>query len=203
VALHQALIPNWTSPAFNKFVDATRALVDELANTTTARDGKEEMQRCDEIFRQICWLEQRFWPEVDGMGEEDEGAQLGGPAHMGPMGAGLDNGMNNNSMGNNHMGNQNMGSQNMNNGPINAGRMNSNSMNNNMGSSNMNGSIGAQMNRASMSGPMMGGQGMGNQNMSGQGMGGAAMNDDDGTPGNDDGRCNTIFANSSLEGQGS
>ncbi|KAJ4339679.1 hypothetical protein N0V87_003120 [Didymella glomerata] len=197
------LIPNWTSPAFNKFVDATRALVDELANTTTARDGKEEMQRCDEIFRQICWLEQRFWPEVDGMGEEDEGAQLGGPAHMGPMGAGLDNGMNNNSMGNNHMGNQNMGSQNMNNGPINAGRMNSNSMNNNMGSSNMNGSIGAQMNRASMSGPMMGGQGMGNQNMSGQGMGGAAMNDDDGTPGNDDGRRNTIFANSSLEGQGS
>jgi hypothetical protein len=196
VALHQALIPNWTSPAFNKFVDATRALVDELANTTTARDGKEEMQRCDEIFRQICWLEQRFWPEVDGMGEEDEGVQLGGPAHMGPMGAGLNNGMNNNSMSNNHMGNQNM-----NGGPINAGRMNSNTMNNNMGSNSMNGPIGSQMNRASMSGPMMGGQGMNNQNMSGQGMGSAVMNDSDGTPGNDDGRSNPIFANSGLEGQ--
>lgn len=197
MALHQALIPNWTSPAFNKFVDATRALVDELANTTTARDGKEEMQRCDEIFRQICWLEQRFWPEVDGMGEEDEGAQLVGPAHMGPMGAGLANGLNSNSMSNNHMGNQNMS-----NGPINAGRMNSGTMNNNMGSTNMNGPMSSQMNRGSMSGSMIGGQGMSNQNMSGQGMGGAGMNDDNGSPGNDDGRPNSIFANSGLEGQG-
>jgi hypothetical protein len=48
---------------------------------------------------------------------------------------------------------------------------------------------------------MMGGQGMNNQNMSGQGMGSAVMNDSDGTPGNDDGRSNPIFANSGLEGQ--
>ncbi|KAF1930449.1 heme oxygenase-like protein [Didymella exigua CBS 183.55] len=187
VALHQALIPNWTSPAFNKFVDATRALVDELANTTTARDGKEEMLRCDEIFRQICWLEQRFWPEVDGMGEEDEGAQLGGPEHIGPMGAGLDNGMRNTSMSNNDMRNQNTNS-----GPINASRINSNAMNNSMGRNNMNGQLGLQMNRASMN----------NQNMSGQGMSATVMNDDDGTPGNDDGRNNSIFANSGLEGLG-
>lgn len=92
IALHQALIPNWTSPAFSKFVDATRALVDELANITTTRDGKEEMVRCEEIFRQICWLEERFWPDVDGMGEQDESARLG-PV-MGPMGAGINNGMN-------------------------------------------------------------------------------------------------------------
>ena len=104
VALHQALIPNWTSPAFSKFVDATRALVDELANITTTRDGKEEMTRCEEIFRQICWLEERFWPDVDGMGEEDESARLGssglGPMGAGPVGmgtgsVGMDNGMNN------------------------------------------------------------------------------------------------------------
>lgn len=82
VALHQALIPNWTSPAFAKFVDATRALVDELANITTTRDGKEEMQRCEEIFRQTCWLQQRFWPDVDGMGEE--AARAMGPPRMGP-----------------------------------------------------------------------------------------------------------------------
>jgi thiaminase len=92
VALHQALIPNWTAPAFSKFIDATRALVDELANTTTARDGKEEMLRCEEIFRQICWLEERFWPDVDGMGEEDESGRLG-PANMGSMGANMDNGI--------------------------------------------------------------------------------------------------------------
>ncbi|KAK3060053.1 hypothetical protein LTS18_009450 [Coniosporium uncinatum] len=71
-ALHQSLIPNWTSPAFSKFVDACRALVDELANSTTSPNGKEEMQRCEQVFRQICWLEERFWPDVDGMGEEDE-----------------------------------------------------------------------------------------------------------------------------------
>lgn len=95
MALHQALIPNWTSPAFAKFVDATRSLVDELANSTTAPNGKEEMSRCEELFRQICWLEERFWPDVDGMGEEDETARLG-PSNMGPMSAPvatMDNGM--------------------------------------------------------------------------------------------------------------
>ncbi|KAF2729302.1 heme oxygenase-like protein [Polyplosphaeria fusca] len=87
VALHQALIPNWTSPAFSKFVDACRALVDELANNAPGRDGKEEMYRCEEIFRQICWLAERFWPDVDGMGEEDESARLG--PSMGGMGSGV------------------------------------------------------------------------------------------------------------------
>lgn len=91
VALHQALIPNWTSPAFSKFIDASRALVDELANITTARDGKEEMTRCEEIFRQICWIGERFWPDVNGMGEGDDP-----PRHapsIGPMTANMENGM--------------------------------------------------------------------------------------------------------------
>lgn len=192
MALHQALIPNWTSPAFNKFVDATRALVDELANTTTARDGKEEMSRCDEIFRQICWLEQRFWPEVDGMGEDNDRAQLTGAAHMGPMGAALNNGMNSNAMTNNRISNQNM-----NNGPINRARINSNAMNSNMGA-NLNGQMGPQMSRPNMTGTMMGGQ-----DMSGQAMSGSTMSGDDGTPGNDDGRTNSMFSNSGLEGQSS
>ncbi|KAF2202046.1 heme oxygenase-like protein [Delitschia confertaspora ATCC 74209] len=126
IALHQALIPNWTSPAFAKFVDATRALVDELANTNTTRDGKEEMVRCEEVFRQICWLEERFWPDVDGMGEEDETGRLGGAAigNMGPPVAPMDNGMNSsqmgsqmgNNMGNSQMGNNDMGSSSMANG---------------------------------------------------------------------------------------
>lgn len=85
VALQQALIPNWISPAFSKFVDATRALVDELANITTTRDGKEEMQRCEEIFRQTCWLKQKFWPSVDGMGEENESSRLSGTSMPPPM----------------------------------------------------------------------------------------------------------------------
>ena len=49
------------------------------------------MSRCEEIFRQICWLEERFWPEVDGMGDNNESARMGPP--MGPMSAGLDNSM--------------------------------------------------------------------------------------------------------------
>lgn len=64
------------------------------------------MVRCEEIFRQICWLEERFWPNVDGMGEQDESgrmtqAPLGsmGPT-MGsmngqPLNNGINRGMNN------------------------------------------------------------------------------------------------------------
>lgn len=40
-------------------------------------NGKEEMDRCQEVFTQICWLAERFWPDVDGMGEEDESGRLG------------------------------------------------------------------------------------------------------------------------------
>lgn len=154
IALHQALIPNWTSPAFSKFVDATRALVDELANITTTRDGKEEMLRCEEIFRQICWLEQRFWPDVDSMGDDADDADADvktGPAGMGSMGPGmpglntqgLGHGMSHGMQGQNMGGMSSMGSAingpmrgNMNapvNGPIN-GPMNSNNMNGPMAS---------------------------------------------------------------------
>ena len=118
MALHQALIPNWTSPAFSKFVDATRVLVDELANTTTSPNGKEEMLRCEEVFRQICWLEERFWPDVDGMGEEDESARLaGGAGGMSGVGVGQGGGMGSSgmgsSMGSSGMGNSSMGSSSM------------------------------------------------------------------------------------------
>ena len=113
MALHQALIPNWTSPAFSKFVDATRVLVDELANTTTSPNGKEEMLRCEDVFRQICWLEERFWPDVDGMGEEDESARLaGGAGSMSGVGVGQGGGMGSSSMGSG-MGSSGMGSSGM------------------------------------------------------------------------------------------
>ncbi|KAJ4364168.1 hypothetical protein N0V83_009623 [Neocucurbitaria cava] len=146
IALHQALIPNWTSPAFHKFVDATRALVDELANNTTTRDGKEEMVRCEEIFRQICWLEQRFWPDVNGMGEENENPRLG--PGLGPMGASIDSGMNGGM--NNQMASGMAGPS-----------MSSNGMNGNgMGAlNNMNGSMNGPMS-AGMNGPgVNGGEG--------------------------------------------
>ncbi|KAF2465306.1 heme oxygenase-like protein [Lindgomyces ingoldianus] len=181
IALHQALIPNWTSPAFSKFVDATRALVDELANITTTRDGKEEMTRCEEIFRQICWLEERFWPDVDGMGEEDESARLGptslGPTSLGPISSGvggMDSGMN---------------------GP----GMNGPGMNGSMNNSGMNG--------PGMSGPGMGGSGMNapgmnNQGMNSSSMNGPGMNGGDGTPVGDGRNSFGLPNGSGLDGVG-
>jgi hypothetical protein len=199
VALHQALIPNWTSPAFSKFVDATRALVDELANITTAHDGKEEMIRCEEIFRQICWLEERFWPDVDGMGEVDETARLG-QAGLGPLGAGvgdLDNmdtpGLNSPSMNGPSMNGPSMNGPSMNgpsmngpmnppmNGPMNPpmnGPMSGPGMNNGMGGSNMNA---PSMNGNGMNGNSMNGNGM-NNSMNNSGMNGSGMNNGNGTP---------------------
>lgn len=53
-------------------MDACRGLVDELAISPTIANGKEEMMRCEQVFRQVCWLAERFWPDVDGMGEEDD-----------------------------------------------------------------------------------------------------------------------------------
>lgn len=73
-ALHQSLIPNWTSPAFAKFVDACRAVVDELANAQTSGNGREEMARCEGAWKQVLWLWEKSWPDVDGMGEESESA---------------------------------------------------------------------------------------------------------------------------------
>jgi len=75
-ALHQSIIPNWTSPAFTKFVDAIRAVVDELANAQTSGNGREEMTRCESAWMQVLWLWERSWPDVDGMGEEDESATV-------------------------------------------------------------------------------------------------------------------------------
>jgi hypothetical protein len=131
-----------------------------LANITTTRDGKEEMARCEEVFRQICWLEERFWPDVDGMGEQDESSRMGPP--MGPMGTGIENGgmpnglpltINNGMAGPSGM-NQNGNGINMHgnsvgggsiNGPVNNGSMNgpmnNGSMNGPMNNSNVNGSM--------------------------------------------------------------
>ncbi|KAF2119519.1 hypothetical protein BDV96DRAFT_347901 [Lophiotrema nucula] len=142
VALHQALIPNWTSPAFAKFVDASRSLVDELANITTTRDGKEEMDRCEEIFKQICWLAERFWPDVDGMGEEDESGRLGagmGGMQVGPGVAALENAMNGLPNGPTMNG--------LSNGPMGAQMSSqmSSQMNNQMNTQGMNGGNGTQV----------------------------------------------------------
>jgi hypothetical protein len=176
IALHQALIPNWISPAFSKFVDATRALVDELANITTTRDGKEEMVRCEEIFRQICWLEERFWPDVNGMGEENENesARLGAQVGIGAMNNSTFTGPMNQNM-NGPMSNNTMGSQM-------SGQMNSSGMNGPMNSSGMNNSMSNAINNAQMNGSRINGT-MNNTQMNNSNMTNSSMDDSDGTPG--------------------
>lgn len=74
-ALREALIPNWTSTGFGKFVEACKAIVDELANGQTTGNGKAELDACSTTFEQAIWLWKMMWPEVDGMGREKEAVQ--------------------------------------------------------------------------------------------------------------------------------
>ena len=71
-ALHEAFVQNWTSANFVRFVSACKSIVDEVANSQTSGNGKAEMQACERVFKQAVWLWGQMWPEVDGMGEEDE-----------------------------------------------------------------------------------------------------------------------------------
>ena len=81
IALHEALIPNWTSMGFTKFVDACKAIVDELANAQTTGNGATELNNCESNFKQAVWLWRQVFPEVTGMGEEDEQASdVDGPS---------------------------------------------------------------------------------------------------------------------------
>jgi hypothetical protein len=121
------------------------------------------MVRCEEIFRQICWLEQRFWPDVDGMGEEDESARLDpqvGISAMdnrtftGPLNQNMNGPMSNNTM------TSQMGSQ----------------MNGQMNSNGLNGQMSGPMNPNGMNGPM-------SSSHNGNQMSGPSMNSNDSTPG--------------------
>ncbi|KAF7191124.1 putative transcription factor [Pseudocercospora fuligena] len=71
-ALQEALIPNWTSREFSKFVEACRAIVDELANAETTGSGRDQLLRCEQQYQQVIYLWERVWPEVDGMGQEND-----------------------------------------------------------------------------------------------------------------------------------
>jgi hypothetical protein len=175
-------------------VDAARALVDELANITTTRDGKEEMVRCEEIFRQICWLEERFWPDVDGMGEEDESARMA-PA-MGPMGAATENGMQTGMPNGLPIGiNNNMAGPGMNGNGNGMARMN------NMHGNNVNGSMSGSMSNSNA-------HGNANGNMNGamsNGLNNPNVNKIDNTPVNDNRNNFRLPNGNSMEnvGQGS
>lgn len=64
-ALRTRFIPNWTSPEFEAFVQRIGDVVDELAGQIKGAEEREElMGRCVQWWRQVVWLEERFWPVV-------------------------------------------------------------------------------------------------------------------------------------------
>lgn len=65
-ALRVRFIPNWTSREFEAFVRRIGEVVDEVAGSVKGAEEGELMRgRCLEWWRQVLWLEERFWPDVN------------------------------------------------------------------------------------------------------------------------------------------
>lgn len=65
-ALRHQFIPNWTSKEFEEFVRSIGGVVDEMASLTKGAEEGELMRgRCLELWRQVLWLEERFWPAIN------------------------------------------------------------------------------------------------------------------------------------------
>lgn len=60
--LGKELIPNWTSAEFAAFMGTVGGLVDELGKVEGVMENDEERRRCEEVWWQVLWLEERFWP---------------------------------------------------------------------------------------------------------------------------------------------
>jgi len=58
-ALRSTFAPNWTTDAFSETVTTLGNLVNELAE-----QDSERKDACRIIWRQIIWLEERFWPSM-------------------------------------------------------------------------------------------------------------------------------------------
>jgi thiaminase len=65
-ALRDKFIPNWSSAEFEDFVNRIGDVLDEMACETKGSEEAEIMRaRCLEWWRQVVWLEERFWPTMD------------------------------------------------------------------------------------------------------------------------------------------
>ncbi|KAL1884973.1 hypothetical protein Plec18167_001630 [Paecilomyces lecythidis] len=64
-ALRKEFIPNWSSVEFEEFVVLIRDVMDELAGKLKgAEEIERERGKCLGWWRQVLWLEERFWPDV-------------------------------------------------------------------------------------------------------------------------------------------
>jgi thiaminase len=65
-ALREKFIPNWSSVEFEDFVNRIGDVLDEMAGQIKGAEEAEIMRgRCLEWWRQVVWLEERFWPVMD------------------------------------------------------------------------------------------------------------------------------------------
>jgi thiaminase len=65
-ALRQRLIPNWSSLDFEEFVLRLQDVTDELGGRVKgAEEGERERGKCLGWWKQVLWLEERFWPQVE------------------------------------------------------------------------------------------------------------------------------------------
>jgi len=64
-ALREEFIPNWTNSEFGEFVQQLEDLVNELAGFGNDWAFEEERGKCEEVWKQVLWLEERFWPVLE------------------------------------------------------------------------------------------------------------------------------------------
>lgn len=65
-ALREKFIPNWSSAEFEGFVNCIGNVLDEMAGQIKGVDEAEAMRgRCLEWWKQVVWLEERFWPSME------------------------------------------------------------------------------------------------------------------------------------------
>lgn len=66
-ALRKRFIPNWASEEFGVFVQEIGDVVDELGvvEGQSGKDGEDALAKCERWWRQVVWLEERFWPDVE------------------------------------------------------------------------------------------------------------------------------------------
>lgn len=61
----RVFIPNWTSEEFKGFVDTLEGLVNGIVEEDGVGMGSELWRRCEATWRQVVWLEEGFWPDLD------------------------------------------------------------------------------------------------------------------------------------------
>lgn len=65
-ALRRKFIPNWSSAEFEQYVATLGEITDELAgHLKGAEELEREKGKCVGWWRQVLWLEERFWPDVE------------------------------------------------------------------------------------------------------------------------------------------